>query len=131
MSRYRDPFDSARKIAGKTDPQVTNYFHSSVILDRRGRIISSGVNHFTGNSITVDDEPLSKTIHSEIHALRKVNIRRLSGATMINYARTNVSSNLARPCPSCWAILKKLGFRKIFYSTRSPLDSINWKEELL
>lgn len=131
MSRYRDPFDVAKKLAGKTDPQVTRYMHSSVILDREGRIIGTGVNHFTGESIIADDTnlPLDKTIHSEIHALRKVGIRKLQGATIINYSRTNVATNLSYPCPNCYAILKKLGFRKMFYSVRSDLVIPMWQEE--
>ena len=133
MSRYRDPFDVAKKLAGKTDPQVTRYMHSSVIIDREGRIIGRGVNHYAGDIIIADDTglPLDKSVHSEIHALRKVGIRKLNGATIINYARTNVSSNLSRPCPNCMAILRKLGFRKVYYSIRSDLRNPIWKEEVL
>lgn len=131
MSRYRDPFDAAKRLAGKTDPQITHYFHSSVILDRRGRIISTGVNHFNGKSVYLDVEGYSidKTIHSEVHALRKVDIRRLQGAVIINYAKTNIAAILSRPCPNCWEILAGLGFRKVFYSVRSDLDKPLWVEE--
>lgn len=131
MSRYRDPFDVAKKLAGKTDPQVTKYFHSSVILDRNGKIIGTGVNHFTGESIFASDTglPLDITIHSEIHALRKVGIRKLQGATIVNYAKTSVATNFSFPCPNCYAVLKKLGFRKVFYTVRSGLIYPLWLEE--
>lgn len=131
MSRYRDPFDVAKKLAGKTDPQVTKYMHSSVILDREGRIISTGVNHFNGLSITADDTgyPLDKTVHAEAHALTKIGVRKLHGATIINYGRTKVATNPSYPCGSCYAILKKLGFRKLWYSIRSELDTPKWQEE--
>lgn len=131
MSRYRDPFDVAKKIAGKTDPQVTRYLHSAVILDRKGRIIGTGVNHYVGGLVTAYDTglPLEKTVHAEIHALQKVGIRKLQGATMINYMRTNVASALSKPCPNCMAIIQKLGFRKLYYSVRSDLDNPTWKEE--
>ena len=131
-TRFTDPFDVAKNIAGRTDPIVTRYFHSSVLLDRRGRIISTGRNHFTGSIITaVDSENdfIAKTIHSEVHALSRVNIRRLAGATIINYARTNVSSILSRPCPNCWRILEKLGLKKVFYSTLSDMLTPSWQEE--
>ena len=132
MSRYRDPFDAARKLAGKTDPQVTHYMHSSVILDRNGRIIGTGVNHFNGKTILIEEgNLLDKTIHSEVHALRKVDIRRLTGAVIINYARTNVASILSRPCSNCWEVLAHLGVRKVFYSVRSDLDKPVWMEEKL
>lgn len=131
MSRYRDPFDVAKKIAGRTDPIVTDYLHSSVIMDKNGKIISTGVNHFAGSIITADDTglPLEKTVHSEVHALTKVGVRKLQGATIINYGRTNVATNLSKPCPNCMAILSKLGFRKLYYSTRSNLDNPIWQEE--
>jgi len=131
MSRYRDPFDAARNIAGRTDPQVTRYRHASVILDTEGRIIGTGVNHFRGKIVQSieGDGLIDKTIHSEVHALEKVNIRRLDNAVIINYARTNVASILARPCPNCWAVLKHLGFKKVFYTTRSDLVKPTWVEE--
>ena len=127
---YQDPFDLARKTAGRTDPQITRYRHASVILDRRGRAISTGVNHWRGKIIYVPSEGLlNKTIHSEIHALEKVNIRRLDNAVIINYARTEVASILARPCENCWTILKRLGFKKVFYTVRSDLMKPIWVEE--
>lgn len=127
---YHDAFDLARKTAGKTDPQITRYRHASVILDRRGRVIATGVNHWRGKIIYVESEGLlNKTIHSEVHALEKVNIRRLGDAVIINYARTEVASILARPCLNCWSVLKRLGFRKVFYSVRSDLTRPVWVEE--
>lgn len=125
-----DPFEVARNIAGQTDPIVTRYFHSSVLLDRKGRIIATGRNHFTGKVIACDiNDYVFKTIHSEVHALSRVNIRRLDGASIINYARTNVAAILSRPCDNCWAILNKLHVKKVFYTTRSDIMQPNWKEE--
>lgn len=130
MKNLREPKEVARLIAGRTDPQVTKYFHSSVILDRQGRVIATGVNHFSGKFIFLEGEgELDKTVHSEVHALQKVNIRRLDGAVIINYAKTNVASILARPCENCWTILAKLGFKKVFYTTRSDLTKPLWVEE--
>lgn len=126
-----DPFDLARVTANKSNSSgVTKYLHSSVILDRKGRPIASGRNHFAGLVIESEDgKDINKTVHSEVHALSKVNIRALDGATVINYARTNVAAILARPCPNCWGILKKLGFKKTFYTVRSNLTKPLWMEE--
>lgn len=129
MKNYLDGFEVARNIAGKTDPQITRYLHSSVLLDKRGRIIATGVNHYAGGLVDTGDGIINKSIHSEIHALTKVNIRRLDGAVLINYAKTNVASILSRPCDNCWAVLNKLGLRKVFYSTRSDLTKPRWVEE--
>ena len=125
----RDPFEVARNTARSADGQVTRYKHGSVILDKKGRTIGTGRNHFRGLIIDTDEGPINKTIHSEVHALERVNIRRLDDAVIINYAQTNVASILARPCDNCWAVLKKLGFRKVFYTVRSDLDKPLWKEE--
>lgn len=129
MKNYLDGFEVARNAAGKTDPIVTRYMHSSVIISRNGKIIATGRNHWAGKVIDTIEGPINKTVHSEVDALSKVNIRWLDGAVMINYARTNVSTNLSRPCENCQIILKKLGLRKIFYSVRSDLTKPKWQEE--
>ena len=130
MRNNADPFELARSIAGRTSPIVTRYLHSSVLLDRKGRIIATGRNHFSGKIVLdVDNAEINKTIHSEIHCLTRVNIRRLSDAVVINYARTNVASIMARPCSNCWAVLTKLGVKKVFYTIRGDINQPTWKEE--
>ena len=126
---YRDPFDLARQMAYAAEPRTTRYLHGSVILDRKGRIIGTGKNHFIGRQILLEGAYVDKTVHSEAHALRRVDIRRLDDAVMINYGRTATSAILARPCSTCWSILKKLGFKKVFYTERSPLLKPVWVEE--
>lgn len=127
---YRDPFDLARQIAKNSDPKVTRYLHASVILDRKGRIIGTGKNHFIGGRVLTEEGVyIDKTVHSEAHALRQVDIRRLDDAVIINYGRTNTSAILSRPCANCWTILSKLGFKKVFYTTRSNLMKPLWVEE--
>jgi hypothetical protein len=127
---YRDPFDLARQIASTNDPKVTHYLHASVILDREGRVIGTGKNHFAGKKVLTEDNTwIDKTVHSEAHALSRVDIRKLDDAVIINYGRTNVSAILARPCGSCWAILRKLGFKKVFYTVRSDIHKPLWREE--
>jgi len=127
---YRDPFDLARLVAESADPKVTHYLHASVILDRKGRIIGTGKNHFKGGKVLTEEGVyIDKTVHSEAHALRRVDIRRLEDAVIINYGRTNVAAIFSRPCPTCWSILHKLGFKKVFYTTRSNLMKPLWVEE--
>lgn len=126
-----DPFDTARSAATRASPIVTRYHHSSVILDRKGKVIAVGRNHYKGEWVYTDEGPIKKTVHSEIHALTQVNIRRLDGATMINYAKTNVAAILARPCDSCYAVLRKLGFKKVFYTVRSDIHKPLWREEVI
>lgn len=124
-----DAFETARNIAAKSDPKVTKYQFGAVILDRKGRMIAGGRNHFAGRRIEIADGFINKTIHAEVHALSKVNLRRLDGASIIVYGRTNVAAILSRPCENCWAVLKKLGFSKVFYTVRSNLQKPLWREE--
>ena len=125
-----DAFDVAKITAAKSNPVVTRYQHSSVILDRKGRIIARGKNHYTGILlVTSDGGIVQKTIHSEVNALQKVNIRHLKDAIIINYAKTNVAAILAYPCINCYTILQKLGFAKVFYTTRSDINNPRWQEE--
>lgn len=131
-----DAFDKAVKATKDTDAIVTKYRHSSIILDREERIIGIGRNHWTGLIILVDENTadgsslVKKTTHSEINALSKVNIRRLKGAIILNYGRTNVRTVLSRPCNQCWNILYKLGFNRVWFSLESSLTEPLWKEEI-
>ena len=128
MSRP-DPFDVARDVASKSDPMVTRYRHGAVIMNSHGRIISHGTNHYKGNIIETIEGPIRKTIHAEIHALSKINVKTLDKSTIISYGSTNVAAILARPCDNCWVVLSRLGFTKVFYSVRSSLTKPLWKEE--
>ena len=118
----KDVFEMARKAANRACPMmITRYRHASVILDRKGRVIATGVNYYEGGI---------KTVHSEFHALHQVDVRKLDGAVIVNYARTGAHTILARPCErSCWPILRKLGFKKVIYTEPSPLAAPLWREE--
>lgn len=120
------PLALAQKLAYAACPMVTRYRHGSVIVDRRNRIIGTGRNHFdgclSGNVRTL------RSVHAEVDALRKVNVRRLSGAFIVNYAMNGSSTVCARPCPTCWAILKNLGFDRVIYSMSGELSRPQWEE---
>lgn len=128
-----DAFDIAKvlaeKVATSSAPLVTRYKHSAVILDRNNKIISKAKNYFAGTSIVSEEgTDIDKTVHAEIAALAKVNIRRLEGATIIICGRTKVRYIRSAPCASCHAVLKKLKVRKMFYTLMSQLDTPIWAE---
>lgn len=130
-----DVYDAVRNAAARAEPLGhTRYKHSSAIISAKGKTLAIGRNHYRGEVIAADDgHPIHKTVHSEIHALTKVNVRRLSGAIMVNYACTTNAGNavISRPCDICWAVLRKLGFKKIVYSLHAPVNGpYRWKEEL-
>lgn len=126
-----DIYDQVRNAAQRAEPLGhTQYKHSSAIITSKGKVIAIGRNHYRGETIAADDgHPIHKTVHSEIHALYQVNVRRLQGAIIINYACRR-DTVIARPCDTCWSILKKLGFKKVIYSIHGPIDGPHkWKEE--
>jgi len=127
-----DIYDAVRNAAQRAETLGhTRYKHSSILISAKGKVIAVGRNHFKGEMIAADDgRPIHKTVHSEIHALWQVNVRRLSGATIVNYACRN-DTVVARPCDTCWRILKKLGLKKVIYSIHGPLAGPHkWKEEV-
>lgn len=124
-----DAFDLVKGAAEKHDPQITRYKHTAALISKKDQLIAIGRNYYDGKEIETDEGILSKTIHAEINALSKVNIRRLDGAILLSYSRTKATTRLGRPCDNCYAVLKKLGLKKMFYSMPSSLETPVWKEE--
>lgn len=132
MRTLSDAFEIVKSAATKNDPLVTKYKHAAAIVTRKGQLIATGRNNFQGGVVETPEGPLDKTIHAEINALSKVSIRRLQGAVLVSYGRTDASTILARPCTNCWAVLKKLGFKKVFYTIYVEgvdADNPTWREE--
>lgn len=132
MRTLSDAFDLVKSAAAKHDPQITKYKHTAAIVSRKGQLIATGRNNYQGGQVVTPEGILEKTIHAEIDALYKVSIRKLGGAILVSYARTEVSAVLARPCENCWSVLKKLGFKKVFYTvfiSGYDADNPTWREE--
>lgn len=132
MKTLSNAFDAVKSAAAKHDPVVTKYRHTAAIITRKGQFIALGKNTYQGGSIELPEGVLFRTIHAEINALYKVSVRRLQGATILSYGRTDVSAITARPCDNCWAVLKKLGFKKVIYTVLVEgydADTPTWREE--
>lgn len=127
---FLDSFDAARAAATKHEPGLTKYKHIAIIVTRKGQLIATGRNYNAGESVETDEGLLFRTVHAEINALSKVNIRRLDDASLISFGQTRASIILARPCLNCFTVLKKLQFKRCFYSLPSALDAPIWQEEL-
>lgn len=125
-----DAFDLVKAAAEKHEPQITKYKHSVAIVSRKDSMLCIGRNYYDGKQVNTSDGIMSRTVHAEIDALSKVNIRRLDGAIVISFAQTRATVIKARPCINCWAVLAKLGLSKVFYTMPSPLSAPLWKEEM-
>lgn len=133
MRTLSDAFDVVKAAAAKNDPLITKYKHAASIVTRKGQLIATGRNNYQGGTVDTPEGILDKTIHAEIDALKKVSIRRLQGAILVSYGRTDTSAINARPCNNCWPVLKKLGFKKVFYTVYvngNDADVPTWKEEI-
>lgn len=132
MRTLSDAFEVVKNAAAKNDPLVTKYRLAAAIVTRKGQLIATGRNNYQGGIVQTPDGPLDKTIHAEIDALFKVSIRRLQGAVIVVYGRTDASTITSRPCDNCWKVLKKLGFKKVFYTIYVEgvgADNPTWREE--
>lgn len=132
MRTLSDAFEAVKNAAEKHDPGITKYRHTAAIVTKKGQFISLGRNHYAGGSVETDEGVLDKTIHAEVNALYKVSVRKLQGAILLSYGRTPTSAITARPCSNCWPVLKKFGFKKVFYTIfvdGNDAHNPTWKEE--
>ena len=89
-------------------------FHTgAVLLDRAGRIISSGWSHRSETRMA--STPYS--IHAEHHALRRAGVD-VDGGTAIVATRSRRGNwTNSRPCPECARLLADAGIEHVIYTT--------------
>jgi len=90
----------------------------AILLDKRGRVISSGVNSRKSHPRQkgVDGKGEIKIfLHAEISAL--VRARKTPYIMVVVRVNKRGETRLARPCPSCWEAGIEAGVEKIVWST--------------
>ncbi len=88
------------------------------VIVRHGCPVSIGNNHTASHPHRVFG--LSNSIHAEIDALCCVPKVNLQGSTVyVARHRKNGSPALARPCESCWLMLKERGVKWVVYTTNT------------
>ena len=87
-----------------------------------GNILSIGVNKNTmPGREWIDNIPCSE--HAEIAALRQ--IKDTKGVKLyVIRVRSDGSSGLSHPCPSCSAYIEEMGIKKVVYSTEDTFDTV-------
>jgi hypothetical protein len=132
-SRITKAVDIAWALRGR-GLQTGRQFHVTVIF-HRSRLVSIGYNNYLKSHPAKRFGPFkpfkSKTpnyhpsLHSEISAICKLGVDDTSAFTFINIRIDNNGNlNNAKPCPNCLAVMNKLGFRNIFYSTLEGIKNI-------
>lgn len=105
------------------------------IVVHKHKIISSGYNsknkcHRLQAQLNKKrfEDPSCGSIHAELAALLPLLHKRdLKGASIYTYREySNGQLAISRPCKSCMSIIKKLGIKKIYYTTQD-----GYAEEIL
>lgn len=87
------------------------------LLTKGNRVISWGYNRRKTHSRS--PHPY-KSLHAEFDAIRKCNPEDVYGSTIyVSRSKKDGSPAMARPCPSCYSMLKQLGVKTICYTTEN------------
>ena len=90
------------------------------LIVKGGRVLSVGYNHrgLTALQNVHRVGRKAETVHAEVHAvLQKRDKIRFEGSKIfVVRLRADGSLGLARPCPTCQAVLKAYGIKKAYYS---------------
>lgn len=91
----------------------------AVIVDREGRVVSTGV-----NTVTLQNDP---TAHAEVNAIRsacrKEETFSLAGCTVYSSCE---------PCPMCLSALYWAGVARVFYgNTQEDAEAINFSDRFI
>lgn len=66
------------------------------------------------------------TLHAEMNAIIRARRFNTNGASIIVYRETKDGKMAnAMPCSFCLVLLKEFGFRKVYFTTKNGIDSIN------
>jgi len=110
-----------RLMARRSDPRF-DFRHGAAII-KNSKIIAVGHNYADGRNL---GNEMIYTIHAEIDAINHTNIRALRGATMVLCAEQHKGyAKCSRPCPNCFQIMRKLGFKQVIYSTPDGWEKEN------
>ena len=68
-----------------------------------------------------------RTLHAEVDAILGIPLKDLPGCDVYVYREfKNGKAALAKPCPSCYHTLRKYGIRRVFYTTSSGWEVIEF-----
>jgi len=112
--------------------------HFSFIFDR-SRLVSMGVNSYKTHPLNLKYNYINKKkeninylvgTHSEMSAVIKLGLNNCSGLVLVN-VRINRKNELdySFPCSGCRDMIFKMGFDKVFYTTKNKVfEEINLQE---
>lgn len=102
---------------------------SAIIIDKSGKVLSVGRNSYNKTHplqkhyAVKANLPKKCFLHAEIDAIRKLCYN--SSPHTIIIMRENNTTLLAAPCPICSLAIKDRGIKKVVYSTKNGLKSVD------
>lgn len=117
------PFRLARLQALKSSSR----FRVGCVLAKGGRILSVGRNDMSKSHPQAQAHGSLAHLHAEVDACLGLRPYDVSGADAFVYrVLTDDAPALARPCDMCMAVLKKMGIKRVFYTTG---EGVGWRME--
>ncbi len=90
------------------------------VITKGGRVISTGINKTKRAKDSA--RPMYESIHAEEAAILRVlrrpdGLKHLAGSTIfITRVLKNGETGLAKPCPSCQALINSVGIKKVVHT---------------
>lgn len=114
--------DSKARLLKRLCEESDNAQHRlGAVLYKGGAIISIGVNKSGSSKLTKRHRylrPFAQSVHAEVNAILGITKEEASKCTLI-VGRITAAGRfaMAKPCAMCYAILKQMRVRKVFYTT--------------
>ncbi len=121
-------FQLASKASGFSD---FDRVHIGCIAVYKNRVIAVGFNNCRSHPMqakynqkrrfTKNDKPSKDSLHAEIHAMVQImndtNIDFPKVKLYIARVKLDSTLSMSRPCPACFAMIRDLGIRHIYYTS--------------
>lgn len=117
-------FEKARKVA-----KISDYYgyHIGCVAVYQGNIIGVACNTNKThpiqkyyNKYRIESDSMLPKLHAEIHcinSIRNLDINFSKVKLYIYRIRKDRPHGMAKPCPSCMAVIRDIGIKNIFYTT--------------
>ena len=113
-SKFEEPIKVLKKLAHNS---IVRYKHAAGLMS--GNIMySAAINKFSRQVKTKENDVYYKTIHAELNVFEKLSKKKIKGMDiLVIRINNNFALRNSRPCNQCIEKLRKIGIRKVFYST--------------
>lgn len=103
------------KLAAKQSLKSTMKYQIGAVVFRRSTVINTGHNQWLLIGSRTE-RPFRCSIHAEADALLGCSLEELYGSSILVFRK---GYGLARPCPSCTALIAKCGLSRVYYTNGS------------